>query len=362
MCPSAGTSSLIHYLKSKDLSRTVHLGGHFKNKINLFLKSERPDRLDAYRTDQTQLLFGNLSKRDKLTINERHFWIRGNDFSKPKAMTTIPTKVLITGDYWHSDFRALIPKMDCVTTLIPADKLSDEHLVHGSFDLIVLAASRRDQFSHAWVESTRGKALPTPLVALLGSWCEGEKRSGEPWPGVQRIYWHQWQNRFDHFIGQLASDQVCDWQLPATSNHADSAMNFTSNRRAEVADGQLMIGVSAVSDHHYQMIDDASQTIRAETCWIEREHLDESTVTKLSLIVVDADSWNNDVKARIEGLRSDLKADTPIVLLLNFPRESDLPAVHAMGILEVVSKPFQLSDFAMAIERAVETGDHSFAM
>ena len=274
-------------------------------------------------------------------------------------MAIKPTKVLLTGDYWHADFRALIPNADCVTTLVPTEKLSDEHLIDASFDLIVLAASRRNQFSHDWVEAIRGKASPTPVVALLGTWCEGEQRSGEPWPGVQRIYWHQWQSRFAQFVHQLRSDQVSDWQLPATSNHADSAMNFDSPNKTSTSDSRLIVGVSAVSDIHYRMIADASQAVAAELHWLERQPSDES-FEQLSLVVVDADSWNRDVKNRIQRIRNDLKIDTPIVLLLNFPRQSDLIAISAIGISDVVSKPFQLSDLELAIEHAVASIEHSF--
>ena len=210
------------------------------------------------------------------------------------------TKVLISGDYWHSDFRTLLPSMDCVTTLVPTEKLSDDHLTDASFDLIVLAASRRDQFSHEWVESIRSKASPTPLVALMGTWCEGEQRSGEPWPGVQRIYWHQWEGRFARFVEQLAADQVCDWQLPATANDADSVLNFDSTYH----DSNLIVGVSAVSDIQYQMVDDASQTAAAKTVWLEGEHVNPADIEQLSLVVVDADSWDRNVQARIHWLRN----------------------------------------------------------
>ena len=273
-------------------------------------------------------------------------------------MTTKQTKVLLSGDYWHSDFRSLLPSMNCVTTLVPTEKLSEEHLADASFDIVVLAASRRHQFSHEWVESIRGKASPTPLVALMGTWCEGEQRSGEPWPGVQQVYWHQWQNRFDRFIQQLTSDQVCDWQLPATANHADSVVNFDST---SVSTSRLTVGISAVSDMHFQMLADAAQTVAAKTVWIEGQHFHPAVLDQLSLVIVDADSWNHDVQARIQWLRTDLKIDTPIVLLLNFPRQSDLQALNAVGISEVVSKPFQLSDFALAVERAVESSNYSFA-
>ena len=164
-------------------------------------------------------------------------------------MKTKPTKVLLTGDYWHSDFRAVLTSMDCVTTLVPTEKLSDEHLSDASLDLMVLAASRRDQFPHEWVESIRGKVSPTPLVALLGTWCEGEQRSGESWPGVQRVYWHQWQSRFAYFVQQLRADQPCDWQLPATANLADSVKNADATSTYKTTSPNLVIGVSAVLRH-----------------------------------------------------------------------------------------------------------------
>jgi len=276
-------------------------------------------------------------------------------------MKTPPTKVLLTGDYWHSDFRTLLTNMDCATTLVPTEKLSKEHLSDASFDLIVLAASRRDQFSHAWVESIRGQASPTPLVALMGTWCEGEQRSGEPWPGVQRIYWHQWQSRFARFTEQLASNQICDWHLPATASHADSAIHFDSTVTTAPSNSRLKIGISAVSHMHYQMIADASEKVAENTLWLETQHWDASVIEALSVVVVDADSWNQHVQDRIQWLRNDLKIDTPIVLLLNFPRQSDFSALNALGISGVVSKPFQLSDLTIAVERATAK-DHSFAM
>jgi len=261
-------------------------------------------------------------------------------------------KVLLVGDYWHSDFHTLISNPACVTTLVQTEQLSDNHLADSSFDLAVLAAARRDQFSHEWVEAIRCKLAPTPLVAMLGSWCEGEQRSGEPWPGVQRVYWHQWRSRFDFFLKQLASDQICDWQLPATANHADGAINPNLKNAFGTSEHELVVGVSAVSEMHYQMIADALQTLKTKPFWIEHRQWKNSAIKQPSLVVVDGDSWSEELNFRIEWLRNDLEIHSPIVQLLNFPRPSDLPAIHAAGITTVVSKPFQLSDLALAIERA----------
>ena len=271
-------------------------------------------------------------------------------------MSPASPKVLLVGDYWHSDFRTLIANPDCATTLVPAEQLSDEHLADSSFDLAILAAARRDQFSHEWIETIRCKLAPTPLVAMLGSWCEGEQRSGEPWPGIQRVYWHQWRNRFDFFLKQLASDQICDWHLPATANHADAVINPNLKNTFAINESKMPVGVSAVSEMHYQMVADSLQFFEAKPCWIEHRQWEDSGIAQPSLIVVDGDSWNQELKSRIDWLRNDLKIDSPIVQLLNFPRPSNLPAMHTAGITAVVSKPFQLSDLALAIERATQLG------
>ncbi len=274
-------------------------------------------------------------------------------------MSPQPPKILFVGDYWHSDFKTLTANPACVARQVPTEQLSTEHLSNSSFDLVVLAAARRNQFSHEWVESIRSKLAPTPLVALLGSWCEGEERSGEPWPGVQRVYWHQWQGRFDFFLKQLAANQICDWHLPATANQADGVINQNLKDTLGAVDQNLTASVSAVSAMHYQMVADALQFFGAKPVWIEqgqgpRQGQGDGSGSKhADLIVVDGDSWNQDLKSRIDWLRNDLAFHSPIVLLLNFPRPSDLAELYSMGITEVISKPFQLTDLTLAAERAI---------
>ena len=69
----------------------------------------------------------------------------------------------------------------------------------------------------------RSAAAPGPLariVGLLGSWCEGEVRSGRPWPGAMRIYWHQWPGRWHAELDRLRG--ACPiWGLPLTAGDED---------------------------------------------------------------------------------------------------------------------------------------------
>ena len=89
-------------------------------------------------------------------------------------------KVLVTGDFWHTDFQKIVSKFDVPVTLVPFDKV--DTVLGQNYDLVVLAQSRRDQFLEADVERLLTNFPSVPIVGLLGSWCEGESRSGRPFP------------------------------------------------------------------------------------------------------------------------------------------------------------------------------------
>ena len=69
-------------------------------------------------------------------------------------------------------------------------------------DVIVVAQAFPGQFSLDEIDRIRGLAPLARLLGLLGSWCEGEVRTGLPWPAVIRIplsgsfyqYFHWWHS------------------------------------------------------------------------------------------------------------------------------------------------------------------------
>lgn len=273
-------------------------------------------------------------------------------------MTNRVPKVLLTGDYWHSDFKGLIASSVCVTTLVPEDKIDEHHLSKNAYDLVVVAASRRDQFSPEWIEVLRSGAAPAPVVALLGSWCEGEQRSGTQWPGIKRVYWHQWRGRFDYFASQIIELSPSEsnpgvWNLPGTSNDADIIEQISQTSFNHNIGNDWKIGISSLSESAFQMLDDALRAFGSSTIWIERQQWDADVAEKLSLVCAEADTWNEAVESRIRWLQDDLEIDVPIVLVLNFPRQNDVELAQSVGVREVVSKPFQLTDLAAAIERSI---------
>ena len=90
--------------------------------------------------------------------------------------------------------------------------------------LVVSRRSRRDQIEPETVEFLRKKFAGIPIVNLLGSWCEGETRSGNPLPGVIRVYWHQWNGQYGKFVSQLKANQITDWHQPPTATIGDRVL------------------------------------------------------------------------------------------------------------------------------------------
>ncbi len=93
-------------------------------------------------------------------------------------------------------------------------------------ELIVVGQVRPGQISSAEVEQIHREAPLARLVALLGEWCEGETRTGAPWPGVPRVYWHQ-------SLGRLVSDAAlrpgAQSPLPRTSTESERLMWFAES-------------------------------------------------------------------------------------------------------------------------------------
>ncbi len=257
-------------------------------------------------------------------------------------------RILVTGDYWHRDFRQLLTGFEAVT-LVQINKISTQP--PDGFQLVVVAQSRRDQFTNEMLELVQQQFANIPVVALLGSWCEGESRSGSPWPGVLRIYWHQWQGRFASFIEQVSQHGVSSWHLPRTASTADRILAVSEPKLNRTVS---CVGISAWTRPQFESLRDAFQQWGWNSRWIERCTWDAASAQILNPIVVDADSLASDLELRLDWLETEFPASR-FVLLLNFPRVDDREQLSTRGISQVISKPYELNDLKAAIQLEVQS-------
>ena len=258
------------------------------------------------------------------------------------------SRVLISGDYWHDEFRNVLagfPTPVTLTQVARLDSMSDQ-----SFDLIVLAQARPDQIPAEVVERIQANHPNTPVVALLGSWCEGGMRSDVPWPGVRRIYWHQWAGRFEQFSKNLAESGITLWHQPDTATDADDAQ--ASPTLPEDQSSEILVAISAADQTQFEYLRDALEPHGWKSCWVERATFDNDALDQVSALCVDANSFSEELHHRLIWLDS-LFAGKPTTLLLNFPRHQDVTAANQRGIHEIVSKPFQPNDLKYGIEVSI---------
>jgi len=273
-------------------------------------------------------------------------------------------KILVTGDYWHSDFKNLIGGGPASTTLVTVDKFL--HLREstateaaalaigggGDYDLVVIAQSRQGRFDQSLIDAVKDFSGTTPVVMMLGSWCEGELRSDQPAEGVTRVFWHQWQGRFNTFMSHLANHGVTQWHGPATETEADRIATLQP-LDSESTSENLTIGISAWTVEAYDTLSAAIQSFGWKTRWVEHANLP-SLASAVNVVCIDANSLDENLERRINWLKEEV-FDVPLVLLMNFPRSNEVAKLGNMGVTRVISKPFELSDLRDAIDQSVES-------
>lgn len=211
-------------------------------------------------------------------------------------------------------------------------------------DLIVVAQSHPGQFSDAELDRLARRTPHARLVGLLGSCCEGEMRSGTPWPGMLRVYWHQWPGWWRRQLERLAKGECPEWGYPPTFTEEDRVL--ASARSALPHLGGSMIGIAANSDGTVEFLTAACRAAGGEPLRIWPDM--PMPAEPLSAVWFDSNGDEDDFQ-RIERLA---KAIAPgrVVVLMDFPRPEDVERARLAGAATVLSKPIMLEDLWREME------------
>jgi hypothetical protein len=259
--------------------------------------------------------------------------------------------VLLVGDHQHREFAAACRWLGERSTLVLASEveqgLARVAELGGPPHLVVFAQSRPGQLSRSDVESLHAALPLARLVALLGSWCEGETRSGRPWPGVTRVYWHEWLPRMATMLADVPAHRSASWSLPRTATDAEALL-------AAAAPGCLQrSGVAAIAARRF-----ATFTALADACelgglasvWLTPEQ--RSAVQGATVALWDSSGWGPFEVGELARFSASL-VPVPVIALLDFPRLEEREQVLAAGAAAVVSKPFLLDDLLWQFDQVL---------
>ena len=260
--------------------------------------------------------------------------------------------VLLIGDTSRAEFRHARSSLEELGRVTQADDVQSAaaELTAGRItpDLIVLALAFPGQFPAKAIEQLRCLAPLARILALLGSWCEGEMRTGKPLPGLIRVYWHQWLARCSRESSRLHAGLLSGWGLPVTATDEERLLaseNYCSESRE---------GLVAICTRQHEMHDWLSAACRRRghsTVWLtpdEPVHLAGATAA-----IFDGTDCDGVEVDQLERLVARIKP-APVVALCDFPRIEDHDRTIAAGAAAVLSKPLLLDDLFWQLDHVLQ--------
>ena len=262
-----------------------------------------------------------------------------------------PPTVLLVGSTQRREFREAGEAVDRLAEVTRAVDVEAALTVLGEGrlapEVIVVAQAYPGEFSPEAVDRLRRLAPLARVVGLLGSWCEGEMRTGEPWPAAIRLYWHQWLAQCDRELGRLLDGRCSSWVLPATATDEERllAQDF---RPPPQRDGLIVIHARRFETHDW--LSTACRRHGYSTAWLRPS--EPIRVDGARAALFDATDGNPDETAQLTRLSLELD-HIPILALLDFPRVENRDRTLAAGAAAVLSKPLLLDDLFWQLDQVL---------
>ena len=262
--------------------------------------------------------------------------------------------VMLIGDVARSEFHEAVSAIENGARVTRADDVdrATDLLAQGDYspELIVLAQARPGQFGLRQVARLQRAAPLARLVGLLGSQCEGETRTGQPWPGVQRAFWYQWPARWRAELERRRQGGLPSWGQPRTASDEELLLSSLWPRRP-------CRGLVAIHTPHF----DTAATL-AEDCgergmstvWVQPHRPSQLHGARAALW--DAGCLDSEELGRLARFRQRIDG-APIGVLADFPRVQHREQLMAAGATFIVGRPFLAEELFVPLEKALEAGE-----
>jgi CheY-like chemotaxis protein len=215
-------------------------------------------------------------------------------------------------------------------------------------DVVVLAEPRGGSSSDAALDLVRRLAPLARVWRLLGTWCEGEGRSGRPPAGCLATYWHQWAARFGSELRGVSRGLRPAWALPLTAT-ADERIAWHVEALAAAEPRAGTVAIVASSSQAAAALADLCRRGGYETVLAAED-------SRLRIERAKAVVWDTTVERIVDALSvASLRGcapGAPVVAVVGFPRAEDVERARQAGVAAVVSKPCLAGDLLWHLDRA----------
>jgi hypothetical protein len=187
-------------------------------------------------------------------------------------------------------------------------------------------------------------------MAVQGSWCEGEPRSGRPLPGVIRMYWHQAALRIRREFPRWFQPQGSAWQLPATVTEEERLL---ASIDAPLPGGVGLVAIWTRRPEMEGLLSDVCRRAGYATAW---QHPRQPTRVRGAVAAIydgatlDAAGLAELTRFTAEVSPADHEYMVPVLALLDAPRIQDVRLAGALGAA-VLAKPFRVDELLAQLVR-----------
>ncbi|MEX2187531.1 MAG: hypothetical protein WD875_12085 [Pirellulales bacterium] len=254
--------------------------------------------------------------------------------------TTIGPSVWLVGDFEHPDFAKAVPLVRATADVGPALP-----------EVIVVAQSRPGVIRRREIERLRRSAPLAGVVSLLGSWCEGETRTGRPAAGVRRLYWHEFPSWWQRQMVLRAAGRCPDWARGEDRRLMIDDCRFEERNNRFAIETNCWDTAAALAD--------VLNSVGSETIWLRPGRKD------VDLCGVTAGIWEggqlSDAESeRLAAFSARLATqNAPVVALLDFPRRDRCEVARRAGAAAVLGKPWVNVDLMATLRQIIGQAKHS---
>lgn len=254
---------------------------------------------------------------------------------------------------------------------------------HDPPEVILLAQPRTGIDDQRAVDRLLAVAPLTRIVAIAGSWCEGELRTGRPLAGALRLYWHEFTPWWRAALQRRAAGQAPHWSAPLEAPRFGDLLNDLAHPGEDplqrsgspaLPQSPTTVAIDAPDYATYESIADALKPHGWHSEWRPRHRPQLHSHAPFHAAIWDGAQLN---PAELVSLRH-LAADLPVsrdpksaqgsapptnapstnappprrpslIALLDYPRPEHIRLAHIAGATAILGKPYSINALTRAL-------------
>jgi CheY-like chemotaxis protein len=247
-----------------------------------------------------------------------------------------------------AELRRVADVFECQTTSDALEFLRDTECPPV---LVVIAQSRPGEFLHDELDQLVQLAPLARFVLLLGSWCEGETRTGQVWPGATRVFWYDWPGEIARNLPAISEGRFAPWLAPATTLEEERYLFGSPNQGVPEKNGELhsspTVLVCTRRSSYGEALCTACRQQGYDAIWQRPDQTER--IPGVGAILWEGIQLLPAEVAELQALAT-LWPQTPIIALADFPRLETQARAFAAGAVALLAKPCSLAHLVAQLQ------------